>query len=484
VAPSSPLLVAGLEQAFGLRPGEAVVIQLPAVWSGGEDRALLRAAALAIHMHGCREVLVAGLDGDPLCPPARGAVRQAVQAAGLSPGSPELEQLQDMLNGPSSPTAGVLDTVRLLRSSAAVPPQVPVHGCLLSPDTGEARLIEQGRGRSSSTAAAGRKPAVAREPDLEDDEDAGRRSRRLRPSRRAGFELEPDEPPARPRPTRSPAPVVEAPRAAAANPADVVLAPMPEIALPDIPLLDLSALSAPPPAAKPAARKMAADYGRGEGSGPVPMAALQKMDVPTVAVLDRPSTQGTQIIVPQAVSVADTGLGDLSRFMPGQPEIQERPHVEPVPDVRPSADVAPKPKARPKPPKARPAAASTPAAPPPPPARRTVGTRVDLQRGVVQDGGQQLSLDVELHRALLKVSDFLAQELQPADRSQLALDIQRAAGVGEPVGELLKRVISPVLKMGKKRYAVINELLKLKEDLPRLPAPLAEAILVALLQAG
>ncbi|HSA24197.1 MAG TPA: hypothetical protein P5076_22240, partial [Myxococcota bacterium] len=95
VAPSSPLLVAGLEQAFGLRPGEAVVIQLPAVWSGGEDRALLRAAALAIHMHGCREVLVAGLDGDPLCPPARGAVRQAVQAAGLSPGSPELEQLQD-----------------------------------------------------------------------------------------------------------------------------------------------------------------------------------------------------------------------------------------------------------------------------------------------------------------------------------------------------------------------------------------------------
>jgi hypothetical protein len=38
-------------------------------------------------------------------------------------------------------------------------------------------------------------------------------------------------------------------------------------------------------------------------------------------------------------------------------------------------------------------------------------------------------------------------------------------------------MIGPVLKLGKKRYAVINELLKVKEDLPRLDPEVSVAIL-------
>ncbi len=482
LAPSSPLLTAGLEQAFGLRPGEAVVIQLPGVWSGGEERALLRSVALAIHMHGCREVLVVGLERDPLCPPARAQVRQAVHDAGLPPGSPERDLLQELLHGPSSPTAGVLDTVRMLRSSAVVPAQVAVHGCLLSPDSGQASLIEQGRSRGAARPAReARARARGRTPtDDHEDADDSRRSAR---QRRAGFEAEPE---ARPLPSRATARAPSAP--ASEGPIEVPLPAMPEILLPDIPPLDLSALSAPPPKARSTSGKKAAEYGRGEGSGPVPLDALLKMDTPAVVALSGPSTQGTQIRLPQAVAVADTGLGDLSRFMPGTPlevphggpppppAIQARPSLEAVPDVRAAADVTARTKPRPQKPRPKQPATATP--------RQAAGPRLDLQRGVVQDDGAELVLDPELHRALLKVSAFLAEELDGSARAQLALEIRRAAGVGEPTGELLKRVIGPVLKMGKKRYAVINELLKLKEDLPRMPAPMAEAILTGILQRG
>jgi len=63
------------------------------------------------------------------------------------------------------------------------------------------------------------------------------------------------------------------------------------------------------------------------------------------------------------------------------------------------------------------------------------------------------------------------------DRNQIMGRIRKAARQNQQTGELLKLMIGPVLKLGKKRYAVINELLKIKEELPRQAPDVAVALL-------
>jgi hypothetical protein len=477
LAPASPRLAGGLETALGLEAGQAVLLQWPGAWAGSEERGLVRAVALAVHLHGCREILVVGLQADPLCPPAREAVREAVHHSGLQPGSPEADSLRELLTGPSSPTHGVLDTVRLLSASAAVPTEVRVHAALLSATTGALELVQQGR--TGEAARQQRSGASARR---EADPDKGRPGRRT--------QVEVDEPARRPRRTHWEPP----PFAPTAG--DVVMPDMPDIALPDIPPLDLSVLDAPagPQPVKPT--RKASDYGRGEGSGPMPMSALQKpadlAPAPKAVVLSGPSIQGIQIHVPETAPITGTGLGDPNRFLVGAPletNVQATPpgRSAPAAGQRP-AEKAAQPQGKAPPPKKK---APQPQGMPPqgervldlgPAGPHKAGLQVDLQRGVLFDGTHQMPLDPELRPALMKVADFLARELEPGERVQILVDLEHAARAGEASSELLKRLISPVLKMGNKRYAVINELLQLKEFLPRLSPAAVAAILEALVK--
>jgi len=104
---------------------------------------------------------------------------------------------------------------------------------------------------------------------------------------------------------------------------------------------------------------------------------------------------------------------------------------------------------------------------PPPAGAQSRGRHADLQSGEVTERGERRQLDPELQRALTKLSGFLRDEFTAVDRNQIFGRIRKASHQGQPTSEQLKLMISPVLKLGRKRYAVINELLKIKEELPR-----------------
>jgi hypothetical protein len=106
---------------------------------------------------------------------------------------------------------------------------------------------------------------------------------------------------------------------------------------------------------------------------------------------------------------------------------------------------------------------------------------VDLHRGFVGVRGADLPLAPDLQRALLKVQQFLASQFSAQDRRRIIERVRLGSRSGTPFGELLKMMIAPVLKLGKKRYAVINDLLKIKEDLPRQDPEVSVALLMEIL---
>jgi len=477
IADSSPELAGILDEALGLTRGRAVVVRLAGAWGGREGQELLRSVAMGLHVHNCSEILVVGSDAGAGQPDRR-ALRGILSQRGLDPDGAQIEQLLDLTRGPANPSEGVRDTVRLLRASPLVPEGTPVHGCLLQSESGLLKVIDQD-------------PAIA----------SRSKQREARKTRKAE------------------------------DPLDFELPELPEIPLPEIPALDLDDLTNPPP---PPAKKTssASDYGA-KGSGPVSMADMQKMPdaqmmaapadagagwvaFETIAQVDEPhmSVAPVEFQVPEAATIQDTGLGDASAMRPGQPKVeQERfaqglqamSSVQPMPDVR-EDQILPEPPRRPKP---KPAPARRPERPEvtpiirqaqPPQGERVIefgqaepprlqpkqeqqprGPRVDIKAGYVAKDGAEFPLDPELQRALLKVARFLTSEFAVVDRKQIVGRIRKAAHQNQQTGELLKLMIGPVLKLGKKRYAVINELLKIKEELPRQAPDVAVALLEEIL---
>ncbi|MBN2495611.1 MAG: hypothetical protein JXR96_13540 [Deltaproteobacteria bacterium] len=439
VAGAGPDLAGLIHPALGLEPGQAVVIQLGGAWGGKEGQELLRSAVLGVHLHGCRQVVVLGASGAADCPPSRRELRRRASEAGIRPGSSEAERLLELANGPNSPSAGVEETVRLLRHSPLLPDDMPVHGCLLDPDTGLLQVIDR-----DSRGDAARREQVARQPE---------------PSYEQG-----------------------AP--------DIPLPELPEIPLPEIPELDIDSLAEPKP---PPETRKASEYGQalsdGQKPGPVPFSAMVKMAAPVFEGLDlieppRMSAPAISFEVPETAAIQDTGLGELD--MPGQPallgklEVEARPGVQAVESIRPVEPPKPRPhvqprvRVQPEQPEVTPLVRGRPMSAG---QADTPSVRVDVRAGYYSRAGAEHALDPELQRALLKVARFLGSELTNVDRNQILGRIRRGAISGQETGELLKLLVTPVLRLGKKRYAVINELLKIKEDIPRLGRDVALALL-------
>ena len=174
---------------------------------------------------------------------------------------------------------------------------------------------------------------------------------------------------------------------------------------------------------------------------------------------------------------------------PAKPDVKARPSRIRKPKQKPKPSPSPRPKVRIERPEVTPIAQRPDHAP----AAQPLGERVlnfaddtpadngpimvDIRGGYVSQDGMERPLDADLQRALIKLTRFLADEFTQVERDDIRNKVRRANQQGQDVGELIKLMISPVLKLGKKRYAVINELLKIKEDLPSQTRQVAVALL-------
>jgi carbonic anhydrase len=467
IAASSPGLAGLLDAALGLERGRAVVIQLADAWGGRDGEDLERSLLVGLHQYGCREILVVGDEADPCLQPDRQLLRARLREAGLEPDSAEADRLLEMARRPADPEAAVRETVRWLRTTPLVPTTIPIQGGLVRAASGRLDIVDRDRRRAGAVV-------------------------------RASLEA-PDSAAA---PSQSSAP-------------EVPLPDLPEISLPEIPALDLDRLAAgaqtsTPESAEsvgsdePAFTSGTAHYGQ-HGAGPVDLETIGKPTADDASLLppepglpSKPderrvpeiATAEVEFHIPETAAIQDTGLGDAEALRPGQPELPERGAEEPPSPQRPS-----RPPPRPAPPRDPERPEVTPivrqpqaqrplgeqeidfgqAGQPPAPAPRPTpaeggqnrGRRADLQSGEINERGERRQLDPELQRALVKLSGFLRDEFSAVDRNQIFGRIRKASHQGQPTSEQLKLMISPVLKLGRKRYAVINELLKIKEELPR-----------------
>ncbi len=469
-----PLLVIGcccsevtrkLEPALDLGPREACVIRTAGAWGGREGEELIRSVVLALHQTGCREILVVGHNGCAYAPASRARVRENMKQKGVLEGFTERrEGMLENIRGPSSPEAGVMEVVRMLRNSEMVPDDCAVHGCMLDTDTFAIKVIDQDRTAAEPPVEAGAQPAGA---------------------------------------------------------GAVPLPELPEIPLPEIPELDLDALTAvetKPP------EKISIDYGKSGGA--VGFTELKAMPEAKAFLSDShltsaPAPTSTGIgfelpeisfTVPEGARIQDTGL-EAPEILPEEPpdlqalasveakqgvrakeRIRSRESIRAQESVRAQEKIHREPRKPSRPRSERRRKTPTQQTPPQRPLGEQLITfeeqprqaqssvRVDLPGGFVGAHGSDLPLAPDLQRSLLKVQRFLASEFPVQERRRIAERVRLGSQSGAPFGELLKMMIAPVLKLGKKRYAVINDLLKIKEDLPRQDPEVAVALLLEILR--
>jgi len=432
VADSNQALTGIIEPALGLAQGQATMIRIAGAWGGKDGEELARSAALALHLDECREVYVVGYQACSACLVDRKQIQQKMKAAGLLEKFPDGgAQLIDRMRGPGSPELAVQETVKLLRKRLA-PRRVPVHGCMLDPATGELKVINADRATESVPKIQAEEPIAELDfalPELPD---------------------------------------------------------LPEIVLPEIPSLDQLTVDAPTPPPVPK-KKAEFSYGQQDpNSGPIGFEEMKKLAPSSI------HTPDVKFHVPESVQIQDTGMQAI-------PDVEERPEFESKEMVtakssrRTKQDVAANKKIRDE---LSPGAFSR-SQPTPHPLGEQVFdftdaeqssvptsdelVEINLQRGYVSHRGSEFPLDPALQNALIKVKSFLATEMAAKYRRHIAREIAQGLAEGQPTGTLLKGLIGPILKLGKKRYAVINELLKIKEDLPRLAPAVAATILQEIL---
>ncbi|RME21023.1 MAG: hypothetical protein D6806_15400, partial [Deltaproteobacteria bacterium] len=168
-------------------------------------------------------------------------------------------------------------------------------------------------------------------------------------------------------------------------------------------------------------------------------------------------------------SVKPAGAAEERARKPRPPTVPERPQVTPVVEVR-----------RPQPQPQAPLGErvidfeedeKTPVA-------GMSGVRVFLEKGYASVNGTVMPIEPKLQQAAARVKKFMAREFSTSQLSNLSRSLQSSAKQGVPVSEMLKSVVTPILRMGKKRYDVISDLLVLKEKLIRIDSRVGSAILL------
>ena len=139
-------LVDFLEPAMGIARGEVKVIKNAGNSVTGPFEATIRSLVIGIFELGVKEVMVVGHRDCGLCDVTSGALVEKMLARGISADAIKMveKELEDWIDHFHHPEDNVRDVVFKIRTNPLIPNDVPVHGLVFNPHTGELKVLVNG----------------------------------------------------------------------------------------------------------------------------------------------------------------------------------------------------------------------------------------------------------------------------------------------------------------------------------------------------
>ena len=142
-------LVELLPHAMNIRNGDAKVIKNAGAIVSHPFGSVMRSLLVAVYELQANEVVVVGHHGCGMTGLSCARLLEKAVARGVAEETIETLQrngvdLQAWLTGFNSPEEGVRESVSLIRQHPLLPRNVPVHGLMISPETGRLDLIADG----------------------------------------------------------------------------------------------------------------------------------------------------------------------------------------------------------------------------------------------------------------------------------------------------------------------------------------------------
>ena len=139
-------LVDFLEPAMGIKRGEAKVIKNAGNSVTGPFEATIRSLIVSIYELGVKEVMVIGHYDCGLAHTTADSLIQKMLARGISPDAIKMieAELINWIDHFHHPVDNIEDVVRKIRNNPLIPHDVPIHGLIFNPHTGQLEVIVDG----------------------------------------------------------------------------------------------------------------------------------------------------------------------------------------------------------------------------------------------------------------------------------------------------------------------------------------------------
>ncbi|WP_371375197.1 beta-class carbonic anhydrase [Sporomusa aerivorans] len=139
-------LVEFLEPALGIKREDAVVIKNAGNSVTGSFEATIRSLVIAIFELGIQEIMVIGHEDCGVAHSTAQAIIEKMRRRGISYDAIKMikDNLETWLDNFHHPHDNVLQVVEKIKNNPLIPVDVPVHGLIFEPHTGEISILKNG----------------------------------------------------------------------------------------------------------------------------------------------------------------------------------------------------------------------------------------------------------------------------------------------------------------------------------------------------
>lgn len=139
-------LVDFLEPAMGIKRGEAKVIKNAGNSVTGPFEATIRSLIVSIYELGVKEVMVIGHLDCGIAHISAESLIQKMLVRGISPDAIKMieTELKNWIDHFHHPVDNIEEVVKKIRSNPLIPKDVPVHGLIFNPQTGQLDVVVDG----------------------------------------------------------------------------------------------------------------------------------------------------------------------------------------------------------------------------------------------------------------------------------------------------------------------------------------------------